>query len=157
MRHRTVMLCAMRLSLVSLGLAGVVVFSGCGDGKVKRYAVSGNVTVDGAPAEGAIVIFCPSEAPAEVKDLRPSGVADAQGAFKLMSILPGDGAPAGEYKVIIKWPSVPPPGASDREGRGPKPGPDRLKGKYYDLDKTQLKATVEKTSNQLPPFELKTK
>jgi len=74
-----------------------------------------------------------------------------------MSIQPADGAPAGEYKVIIKWPAPAMAGAEDREGRGPKLGPDRLKGKYYDLDKTSLKATVEKRSNEIPPFELSSK
>src|SRR5205823_6551988 len=116
--------------------------------------VYGSVTIDGKPAEGAVVIFCPVEAGPELKDLRPSGVTDGQGAFKLMTIQANDGAPAGKYKVLVKWPTPPPPGAEDREGRAPKPGPDRLKGKYYDLDRTPLTATIEKKSNQLPPFEV---
>jgi hypothetical protein len=140
-----------------LGLAGVLAVTGCGDGKIARYPVSGSVQVDGRPAEGAIVVFCPVDAGAELKDLRPSGLADAQGVFQLMTIQPSDGAPAGKYKIIVKWPAPPRPGAEDRDGRGPKPGPDRLKGKYYDLDRSPLTATVEKKSNQLAPFELTTK
>jgi len=141
---------------VSLCLFFLLV-SGCGDGKVRRYPVSGSVKVDGRPAENAVVIFCPVNAAPEVTNLRPSGMTDAQGSYKMMSIKPGDGAPAGQYKVIVKWPAPAAAGADDREGRGPKLGPDRLKGKYYDLDKSSLNATVEKKTNEIPPFELSTK
>ncbi len=137
-----------------LFLAILVALAGCGDGKIARYKVSGTVNVDGKPAEGALVVFCPVDAGPELKDLRPAGKTDAQGAFQLITIDPRDGAPAGKYKVIVKWPAPPVPGSADREGRGPKPGPDRLKGKYYDIDRTTLSATVEKGSNNLPPFEL---
>jgi hypothetical protein len=34
-------------------------------------------------------------------------------------------------------------------------GPDRLKGKYMNLEKSELKATVQEAETNLPPFELK--
>jgi len=47
----------------------------------------------------------------------------------------------------------------DREGRpgSVNKGPDRLKGKYYDLDQTALTATVEAKANELSPFPLQSK
>ena len=63
---------------------------------------------------------------------------------------------AGRGVDAVPEPSGP-AGPDDRNGRGPKPGPDRLKGKYYDIDRSPLTATIEKKSNDLPPFELKTK
>ena len=34
--------------------------SGCGDAEIARYPVTGTVLVDNKPAEGAMVIFCPT-------------------------------------------------------------------------------------------------
>jgi hypothetical protein len=146
---------SLRQSVIYSAIAGLVAITGCGDGKIARYPVKGSVKVDGQPAEGAIVIFCPVDAGPEWKDLRPSGKTDAAGEFQLLTFESNDGAPAGQYKVIINWPAPPQPGAEDREGRGPRPGPDRLKGKYYNIDRSPFSVTVEKKTNSLEPFELK--
>jgi hypothetical protein len=132
----------------------VLALAGCGDGKIKRFPVKGSVTVDGQPADGAMVVFCPVNPSPEVEALRPSAKADASGAFALMTFDAGDGAPAGEYKVLVKWPAKPTMDA--RDGRPGAPGPDRLKGKYYNLDNTQLTAQVDGPT-ELPPFALKSK
>jgi hypothetical protein len=139
-----------------LFVVGTLIIAGCGDGKIARYPVQGSVTVDGKPADGAIVIFCPIGGGPELEKLRPMGTADQAGAFKLMSITPNDGAPAGPYKVIVKWPAQV-SAAADREGRGGGIGPDRLRGRYYNLDTTPLSANIEAKSNELAPFDLKTK
>jgi hypothetical protein len=137
------------------GLAAIF-FSGCGDGRIPTYPVTGSVSVNGRPAEGAIVVFCPLGTAAEVEHLRPAGMADASGKFTLTTFEPSDGAPSGEYKVLVKWPA-PVPAAQERDARpgGANKGPDRLRGKYYSIDSTPLKATIEEQSNDLPPFELK--
>jgi hypothetical protein len=55
---------------------------------------------------------------------------------------------------LVKWPA-PAPAGEQRDGRpGVLTGPDRLKGKYYNLEATPLTATVEEGSNELAPFEL---
>jgi hypothetical protein len=91
----------------------------------------------------------------ELKDLRPAGKTDAAGAFRLMTFEVGDGAPAGPYKVLVKWPLQ--TAADDRGGRAGTQGPDRLRGKYYNLGNTPLTATVEERSNALEPFNLMSK
>ena len=87
-----------RVGVMSLTIAG------CGDGRIATYEVNGQVNVNGRPAEGAIVIFCPVDPPAEVEHLRPAGMANASGQFTLTTFEPSDGAPAGQYKVLVKWP-----------------------------------------------------
>jgi hypothetical protein len=140
----------------AVGVLMLATLAGCGDGKIRRYPVTGTVLVDGKPAEGAIVIFCPVNATGELENLRPFGKADASGTFQLTTVDVNDGAPAGDYKIIAQWPA-PPPQGEVRDGRPPTKGPDRLKGKYYDLDSTPLSAKVEERSNTLPPFDLKSK
>jgi hypothetical protein len=143
----------LRLPLIwSTALCACIV--GCGDGRIDTYPVTGTVLVDGRPAEKAMVIFCPADAAAEVENLRPAGVTDASGKFNLITFEAGDGAPAGSYKVLVKWPA--PSQGEDRGGRQSSigKGPDRLKGRYYNLESTPLNATVEEQSNELPPFEL---
>jgi hypothetical protein len=135
-------------------LAAVLAVAGCGDGKIKRFPVHGSVTVDGQPADGAMVIFCPVNPNAEVEMLRPSAKADSTGAFNLMTFDAGDGAPAGEYKVLVKWPAKPKVDA--RDGRPGAPGPDRLRGKYNNQDTTPFTAKVDGPT-ELPPFALQSK
>lgn len=159
----------MRSQMLVVLLVSLPAVLGCDDGRVARYPVSGTVLVDGQPAAGAIVIFCPVETSPEAERLRPAGRTDATGKFKLTTIDPNDGAPAGKYKVMVQWPegaeaaagaggpSGLPAAAVDRGGRGgPRPA-DRLQGKYYSLERTPLTATVEEQSNELPPFELTAK
>jgi hypothetical protein len=85
---------------------------------------------------------------------RPIGFAGADGSFQLTTFIKDDGAPAGQYKVIAQWaPSNP---GSDRSQRGGG-GVDRLRGKYFNLDRTTLTATITEGTNELPPFELNSK
>lgn len=145
-----------RLLVGLFGLANLAVLAGCGNGRIATYPAAGTVNVDGRPAEGAIVVFCPVDPSVELEHLRPAGKSDASGHFELTTFDPADGAPAGQFKVLVKWPA-PTPAGEDREGRpgAANKGPDRLKGKFYNLDTTPLTATIEEQSNELPPFELK--
>jgi hypothetical protein len=146
-----------RANVRLIALAALLVAPGCGDDKIKRYPVSGTVLVDGQPAEGALVFFCPVSPNPELDNLRPAGKTDASGEFNLTTIEEGDGAPAGQYKVLAKWPKPMPVVDDGRDGRGAPLGPDRLKNKYYNLDTTPLAATIEEQSNELQPFELSAK
>ena len=146
----------LRLSVGLLAAAALVALTGCRDGRIPTYPVTGIVLVDGRPAQGAIIIFCPVEPSAELEHLRPAGMTDASGEFNLTTFEPADGAPAGRYKVLVKWPAPTPPGEQrDARPGAVNKGPDRLKGKYYNLDTTPLKATFEEQSNDLSPLELK--
>ncbi|MHB8898320.1 MAG: Ig-like domain-containing protein [Thermoguttaceae bacterium] len=65
--------------------------------KLDTVAVSGKVTLDGAPVEGAKVVFAPTGG----AGMAASGVTDASGVYKLTTRDPGDGAMAGSYAVMI--------------------------------------------------------
>lgn len=100
--------------------------AGCGAGDRKRvYPVSGAVFVHGQPAIGARVFFSPAENPTNPRALRPFAVVDEDGSFRLTTYTTYDGAPTGEYVVIVTW-SEQPAGASGNDAAFR--GPDRLKG-----------------------------
>jgi hypothetical protein len=88
-----VVLCAKRL----VALALVPVLLGCGGPRPVK--VSGTVTLNGEPVEGAMVQFVP------VKDGgRPAtAVTTADGGFSLTTIENHDGALPGDYKVVITY------------------------------------------------------
>jgi len=65
------------------------------------------------------------------------------GAFRLSTYDPNDGAPAGEYYVSVIWPT---------DGREDE---DKLNGRYRDPKTSQLTATVKEGSNELKAFRLK--
>jgi hypothetical protein len=134
-------------------IVGLAIMSGCGDGKIARYPVQGKIAVDGKPAEGALVIFCPVEGPPELMRERPYGRTDAQGVYELRTLEPGDGAPAGNYNVMVRWIG----GAESRSDDRNQSGGDRLNGRYTDPAKSGLSYTVVEGDNEVPQFDLKTR
>jgi hypothetical protein len=58
--------------------------------------VTGSVTLDGQPVDGATVAFYPDEG------RRPArGITDASGNFELMTFKSGDGALLGQHRVSV--------------------------------------------------------
>lgn len=88
--HRNVV-----LSLaVLLGSFGGMV-SGCGDGRPRRVAVSGQVLIDGKPLPGGNIKFVPQGA-------RPSlGTIDEEGHFTLTCFDGEDGAIPGKHRIEV--------------------------------------------------------
>lgn len=75
----------------------VCMATGCGKTSIPSYPVSGTVTLDGQPLEGATVMFVPKAGP-------PHGaVTDASGGF---SIAGKPGVPAGPCKIMITKPAA---------------------------------------------------
>jgi len=143
--HRTIP--SLRTWVCGSLLLGVLLpLSGCGDGKLVAYPVTGTLLVDGRPAEGAVVTLIPINGSEEFMHERPFSEVDAEGKFELTTFLSGDGAPAGDYKVTVLW------------TKGARPGQaDRLGARYATPDRTSLTATVESGPNTLPPIELSSK
>lgn len=81
---------------LSLALMCLVLLSGCGSGKPATVPVTGTVTLDGNPLEGASVTFTPAEG-----GRLATGKTDASGNFTLMTFEAGDGALAGPNKVGV--------------------------------------------------------
>jgi hypothetical protein len=148
--------CARR-AVLALVAATLLALPGCGSGRIETYPVTGLVTVDGRPADGAMVVFVPTATAPEAERTRPFGIADSQGQFSLTTFEQTDGAPAGDYKVLVQWPAPRPQSDRERSGRRGSLGPDRLQGKYFNLEKATLTATVKEEATELPPFELKSR
>lgn len=126
--------------------------AGCGDGKVGRNVVHGKVNVDGKPAAAMLVIFCPVGGSPEFQKVRPMGVSKEDGTFELNTFGGSDGAPAGQYKVLMTWPAQ--TKGPSRDGTV-QMGADRLQGRYNDLEKSPFTVEVKSGTNDVPPFDVK--
>jgi hypothetical protein len=119
---------------VALALLGV---AGCGG--VNTYPVRGQVVYkDGAPVTGGTVIFEPVDKSAKVSargDIRPDG------SFRLGSYKDSDGAPEGEYHVLV----VPPAPPEENERR---PAPPPIPRKYRSPDTSPLQLTVTRDGSK---------
>jgi hypothetical protein len=100
-----------------------------------------------------MLIFCPVGGSEELQKERPFAFTGPDGRFELSTYGGADGCPTGEYKILLQWPS----NAVDPRDGARSLGPDRLQGRYMDLETTQLTATIENRALELPPFDLKTR
>jgi len=134
-----------------LALAALIsAFTGCGDGKIKTYPVTGSVTVGGKPYPGAKVMLVPTGGSEAFQKERPFGVTGMDGRFALMTFVQGDGAPAGEFQVMIRT-AKPDPRKPDQAQWGRR---QPIDPKYSRPDSSGLTAKVEEDATELPPFAL---
>jgi hypothetical protein len=151
-----------RSSVVAVVLAGGVIAPGCGN-SAGLYSVSGKVLYKGEPAKGAVVYFHREGGGGPKDQPIPVGIADDDGSFELTSDTLGYGAPPGAYSVLVEWRDETGDGVTPVKTSGKtklvkrsrmRTGPDRLKGRYLDIQKPLLRAEVKPQSNPLAPFEL---
>jgi hypothetical protein len=85
------------------GVLASGVLAGCGSGGASgALPVSGKVTKGGQPVAGAAVTFQPTASDGKAA----SGTTDDTGTYKLTTLVNGDGALPGSYKVTItKFPA----------------------------------------------------
>ncbi|MDA1017506.1 MAG: hypothetical protein O3A00_23995 [Planctomycetota bacterium] len=153
-------------SVMTIGLA--LLLMGCGE-TAERPAlepVSGKVTVKGKAVEGALVSFW-----AEGAARAASGTTDAEGKFQLTTFDTGDGAVLGEHTVTIskqdasanmKTASADDPSAgygaamdAAAKGKTSALGKHALPAKYANQGTSGLKRTVAKGSPNTFDFDLK--
>ena len=143
---------------------------GCsrGPSRPKTYPVSGTVTMNGQPVEGATVVFVPkavatgaSSSAGGAQAQGPqvaTGETDAQGRYELGTFAKGDGAIPGEYLVkVFKYPKSTVQtgtGGSEEEYQPPEenapppPAPKNLLPEKYANENTSgLSFTVEPKAN----------
>ncbi|MFN7290460.1 MAG: carboxypeptidase-like regulatory domain-containing protein [Pirellula sp.] len=141
----------LKKTLVVVYLTVGCVISGCGGNSLPQ--VSGTVTVDGAPAVGALVIYHPVG-----QGKIATGVADAQGKYQLVTDAEV-GAPTGKYQITVTWPD---PKHKQDAGSllsqaSSEPGPDVLKGKFVNKASSGLSAEITASAKELQPIALTTK
>jgi len=134
-------LCVRSLGCLLTGFLALLTAS-CGDGGPTLYPVGGKVFFHDAPAEGATVVLHPSDP----KAAKPSGTVGADGTFTLLTHPHGEGAPAGDYTVVVTW--YPP------NARGLDNPKNKLPARYADPAQSGLKATVKAGPTELDPFKL---
>jgi hypothetical protein len=137
-------------------LAFALALAGCGsNGRLPTYPVSGELTINGAPAKGCVVTFVPAD-PALSGVVLPTGKVTDSGKFELTTYETGDGAPAGDYGVTLLWEATKWAGKDPDRGVDPvvTVRPDRLLDKYASPAQSQLKAKVVAGKNDLEPFRL---
>jgi hypothetical protein len=143
-----------------LGYATAVIglaCTSCGNSN-NLYPVSGTVTFKGQPAGGAAVFFH-RQGSDPMNEHAIMGIVRDDGYFTLVCGPLGDGAPPGEYDVLILWrqdphPNPPPPMGGGHGGGLARKARDRLKGRYADPKYPRFHALVKTETNYLPPFEL---
>jgi len=138
----------MNWSVRFLFLATLTAATGCGrDAGGDSQPVIGEVHYDGKPAAGVMIFFMPSQAGKVAgAPANPHAVTDENGRFALSTFGEYDGAPAGNYRVVMIWPK-------EREETEESP-PDRLFG-WFDARHTTLEVTIAAGTNELKPFKLK--
>jgi hypothetical protein len=120
--------------------------AGCaGPRRVKVHPVQGKLLVGGQPAADAKVAFHPIGQAGPLARL-PVATTAADGSYRLMTYVSGDGAPAGEYAVTVVWPDSSQPHDECADGVAH----DRLKGRYADPDRSPLRVTVVPDENEVP-------
>lgn len=150
MAHLVLRLACGIAATFTVGLA----FSGCGaaGGPAKKpcYPTKGQLFVKSQPANGAQVILHPQggESAAEWFSGFPHGKVESDGSFELETYGEKDGAPAGEYVVLVTWPTASDP--SNEEA----PTQDRLGGRYADPGSSQFKVKVDSAPTTLPPIKI---
>jgi hypothetical protein len=143
----------MRSAPSLLTLTACLMCSACGDGKTRKptFPVEGKVfwQSEKKPAVHAQVIFhsLTDAKPESWPDGFPRGAVAADGSFKLSTYEPGDGAPAGEYAVLIRWPS-----AVAKDETQETRGEDRLEGQFSDPDNARWKKQVKPGDNDPKDF-----
>ncbi|MCI0682696.1 MAG: hypothetical protein L0Y71_11375 [Gemmataceae bacterium] len=142
------------LPVLTLALAALTCAS-CGSGttRQKTYPVAGKVLwkSDKTPAINALVVFRPTgdAKPEAWPEGFPRGTVGADGSFKLTSYVAGDGAPAGEYGVLITWPRA--GAAEDEESEAPE-SEDRLDGAYSNPNAPAWRKQVKPENNDPKDF-----
>lgn len=128
-----------------LSMLLVVMTAGCGGGVEakplpKTVPVSGIVTLNGQPLVSATVTFIPE---GQTKGIECQGITDESGQYALKQQHGSEGAPPGNYKVIIsrllRGDGTPLP----KEGAGAGGiATETLSRRYSDITKTKLTAVV---------------
>ncbi len=132
------------LIIVSACISCVLMGCSKGEQRLPTHQVVGKVLRKGAGLPNATVVFHAKDSAKGF--FKPRATTNANGEFVLTTYESGDGAPAGEYEVTLEqWIFLNPEvGATNR-----------LPNKLGVPSTSGLKATVAKTANSIPAFELR--
>ncbi len=162
-----------RVAAIVMPILALASCAGTGEGLAP---VTGKVVCDGQPAAGAILFFHrqPGEpaVPPAAAGVIPSATVLDDGSFIVESAGLGLGAAPGKYNVLVQWPELgdtPPAGAGGKTKNASVRGKaivvakhnrldplpkDRLKGRYADASKPEIKAEIKPGPTDLGTLEI---
>jgi hypothetical protein len=114
------------------------------------YPTKGQVFYQGSPAAGAMVILHPVDAQGEWKHGYPNGVVTADGTVAIQSGGEWDGAPEGEYAVLVIWMETPVVDGQTSEEETE----DKLGGRYANSESPMGRVKVESAPCEIPRLDL---
>ena len=135
----------MRVAVITMVGLMVLAIAGCTPkNSLDTVPITGIVTLDGSPVDGANVVFAPSGGGGQAA----TGITGADGRYKLTTLDPNDGALPGKYIVMISKTEAPPT-ASDL---AVKPGmtPEEATKAAYDARDAAGKANEPAYKELLP-------
>lgn len=113
--------------------------------KLSLNPVTGKVLFEGSPPEGATVVLHSLD---EEVPVTPKGTVKADGTVQFSTYLPGDGVPAGNYKLTISWMQL-------VEVNGDLvAGPNQLPEFLSKPESTTFDVMVKSGKNDLPPIQI---
>lgn len=128
-----------------LALAGLLLCLGCGENwQAETYPAHGRITINGEAPNGAVIELYATGEAVDVRNSRPWAIVQEDGTYALSTYERGDGAPAGQYAVTVRWPpDVSQPSLADRLG-----------GAFVRPERSRWGVTVGEGENELPPIEI---
>lgn len=128
-----------------LALAGLLICLGCGENwQAETHPTHGRITINGEAPNGAVVELYATGEAVDVRNSRPWAIVQEDGTYSLSTYERGDGAPAGQYAVTVRWPpDVSQPSLADRLG-----------GAFVRPERSRWSVTVGEGENELPPIEI---
>ncbi len=134
----------------ALLLCSSILVSGCSKSGIERlpvFPVDGQVTRDGQPLSGALVVLHP-QGNLDARALPARATTDAEGKFKATTYDTGDGAAEGEYAITVElYETV------EVDGNLV-PGPNVLDASLASPTTSQLKVLVGKGPTTVPKIEV---
>ena len=101
----------------------------------ETFPVTGEVYVDGQPADSLAVRCINANGLDQEQPTISSAFTDEEGKFEISTYESADGVPEGEYILTFEW-------GKWNVVSGSYGGPDKLKKKYLDAEKSEHKFTV---------------
>lgn len=131
-----------RLCLIILFVGNL---SGCSGESwhARTFPVEGTIFINDTVPEGLVVLLKSTQGPVDSRGSTPYGTVGSDGRYRVGTYEFHDGAPTGEYAVVLNWPIDP-----------KLPSGDRLKNKYNSLDKSPLSVTIIEGENTIPEIRL---
>jgi hypothetical protein len=117
------------------------------------YPASGRAFFEGKPIPTATLVLHPTWLNDDLTFPRPHATVQEDGTFVLGTYDKDDGAPAGEYRVMVTWFVQNPQAGQDDDGQPIRTS--SLPRRYASFESSGLTIRIEQGQNEIPTFQLR--